>query len=142
MTSRLQRIRKYDNPTWTKEVKKELTKLGQSKGYYVCTHSVKFSDWGEWLYDLCWIQQKDDSTYPLLKKFVLALESEWKTDDNSIIEDFQKLLVCNAEIKVMIFQCKPELKKYMIKSIKHIGDDQSKYILACFNPDKGEFDYL
>src|SRR5271157_2471008 len=98
LCSKLQRLKKYDNPTWTKEIKKKFVELGHLYNYSVCAHSVKHVDWGEWLYDLCWLEHVDNPIYPLIKSCPLILESEWKSDKNSIIEDFQKLLLGNAKI--------------------------------------------
>ena len=69
----------------------------------------------EWLFDLHWYTEKDNDHYfPL--KLPLVVECEWKhkrygaNDANDkygeIKYDFQKLVVSNAELRLMIFEIK------------------------------------
>lgn len=68
----------------------------------------------EWLYDLIWYKYNKTVDYALTDLF-LAMESEWggrrysskndKEDPYGEVKyDFQKLLVCNATIKLLVFK--------------------------------------
>lgn len=54
---------------------------------------------GEWLFDLCMLEWNE---HGYLARMPLALECEWGNDD-AILDDFQKLIVCRADLRVMIF---------------------------------------
>jgi len=53
------------NGVWTKTIKKALMKVGNDHGYVVCTSGVPKADWGEWLYDMCWLKHKKDKVYDI-----------------------------------------------------------------------------
>lgn len=67
----------------------------------------------EWLYDLIWYKYKEGKHYALTE-IILAMESEWggkrkgADDENDpygeVKYDFQKLLVCNSPLKLMVFK--------------------------------------
>lgn len=59
---------------------------------------------GEWLYDLAWLQLKDDH----IERIPLVLESEWSLDLGEIDWDFCKLLLARADHRVMILQQRTE----------------------------------
>lgn len=48
----------YGDFYWTKQIKKSFIELGESQGYYTCTHGLApgESEWGEWLYDITCIK--------------------------------------------------------------------------------------
>lgn len=88
----------------------------------------------EWLYDLIWYCYNDSEHYALTE-LLLAMESEWggrrysSNNDNSdpygeVKYDFQKLLVCNAPIKLMIFKehGKEETEKLLYFFQKRISE--------------------
>ena len=54
---------------------------------------------GEWLYDLTFLEYDDEC----LKRVPLVAESEWNDRKDKIFEDFEKLLVARADVRVMIF---------------------------------------
>ena len=87
---------------WTKEIKTRLCRIGKEKlGYYTCASQVdkKFVDHGEWLFDVAWLDwEKKDKK---LKSVPLVVESEWGDLDH-IRDDFQKLLVARADIRLMV----------------------------------------
>jgi hypothetical protein len=81
---------------WTRELFKELGRLGESKGFSVCC-----SGHGEpeWLYDLVWLKREEG----VIIDVPLILESEW-SGRSKIIRDFEKLLLGRARHRVMVFQ--------------------------------------
>jgi hypothetical protein len=132
---------------WTTEIKKRFFEFAP-KNYKICatiSPSVK-ADYGEWLYDLCWLEYGEDNEkyhYKYLKNIVLALESEWG-NSSQVIGDFHKLLQAKAQYKVMIFQSKKpnDLFKYMIKNINdYWKKDEEKYLLACYNNIDKKFEF-
>ncbi len=86
---------------YTSEIKRRVSELGQDKGFQICC-----SGWTpphgrcEWLYDLVWLQLKDDH----IERVPLVLESEWSLDLGEIDWDFCKLLLARADHRVMILQ--------------------------------------
>ncbi len=127
-----------DNTTWTKEIKKTLIALGKKNNLVVCAGGKDCeSDWWEWLFDLCWLELDDG----IVKNMVLAVESEWAMSDEKILEDFQKLLVCNAEIKLFIFQDRKDLIGLFEKAIKKYKYTNGKFLLAMYNNVEIQFEY-
>jgi hypothetical protein len=138
----------------TSKLFEELTLLGESKKYKVNSHSLskefktKYQQFvnREWLYDLVWYTE-GDSYCP--KEFRLIVESEWqkrrkedKNDDklSGIKYDFQKLLLANTGLKVMIFptigsdQELKELSEYFdqaINTYKSRGKGHFLFIAFC-----------
>ena len=85
--------------TRTKMVKQLLVDL--SGGKYT-SYASQVSEWGEWMCDVVWWD-----TYPnqLLRSIPLAAECEWG-NEAAIWDDFQKLLIIRASVRVMIFRAK------------------------------------
>jgi len=88
---------------WTNSIKEKLSELGDKHGFNV---SPDESD-GEWLFDLIWYV--NDSKTEQLIRLPLVMESEWNRSLGHIRCDFEKLLVANAERRLMICQAKHEL---------------------------------
>lgn len=112
------------NTAWTLGIKEVFAKVGKSKGYEVCCSGFPGVYDNEWLYDLIWY--KDDSTKndvykPGLMEIPLVLESEWDLDFKEIKYDFEKLLLSNSKLKVMICQCHKsnlgKLKEYFSQAV-------------------------
>ena len=143
---------------WTREVKMALVKLGESKyfkkGRYIYSAGVdKENGGGEWLYDLCWLDYEDtspdaeSSSEPKLLRMQLALESEWGTDQD-VADDFQKLLLSRAALRVMVFGGRNETTKKTVdllasyvKSFKD-GAESDRYLLAGYDGDKIGFSFF
>lgn len=91
----------YDHE-WTRRIKEELGALGKRKGYY--TYGLKNSPLhchdGEFMFDLCWLDYGTEDTW--LKRVPLVMECEWLGADD-IDNDFLKLLMARADLRVMIF---------------------------------------
>lgn len=90
---------------WTPAIKKGLIELGHNLGHKVATSGCPgVADWGEWLFDLCWLAY--EKLEPLddrrLKAIPLAVECEWAGPED-VVDDFEKLLVCHADLRLMIF---------------------------------------
>ena len=84
---------------WTEAVKTRLCEIGKRHEYWVYTAGITMADGGEWLYDVTWLDYDGD----LLTSAVLVAECEWNSGLDYIDEDFQKLLIASAGVRLMIF---------------------------------------
>ena len=131
-------IFRESRPIRTRIVKKNLAMLGHKLGNKVYANgltdvdlqeiSVKFAN-HEWLYDLVWYTEEDHYT---MTSMPLAVECEWNPNKkqqarnvaySGIKYDFQKLVVCNAQLRLMIFQINKSddlknLEEYFSKAIQ------------------------
>jgi hypothetical protein len=99
---------------WTELMKDALTEVGTSLGYKVATTGCAGAHDTEWLYDLVWYRHEPSewltakkpapkfADLPLLTEVGLVAESEWHNDAVSIRNDFEKLLLANAPLRIMI----------------------------------------
>ena len=127
---------------WTAFLKSKIREIGKKHGYLVSPCPDDGNK--EWLYDLIWF--RNDSANQL-SEVALVLESEWSSDSWHIQEDFEKLLVAKAPIKVMVFQSNGNnlqgLWDQLTKSIdafKQRSQDET-YILAAFNGGEHKFEF-
>ena len=94
---------------WTTKVKTELCKIGRRFGYSVYARANEvdevYRDGGEWLYDVTWLEYKcngDPERRLVLRSAQLVAECEWGGHEH-ICDDFEKLLLARASVRVMIF---------------------------------------
>ena len=126
--------------SWTKFLKDEMLSLGRKHGHLVVPNENE----KQWLYDLVWFTNDQDGR---LQEVTLVLESEWSTsDDWHIQEDFEKLLLAKAKLKVFIFQGHSNnfqriwlLLHEGIRAFKNQSSDET-YILAGLKTDAHEFE--
>lgn len=125
-----------------------LTRVGDTLECKVYSHSLsegfrqnsnnKFVN-REWLYDLVWYKDDLDKFY-IMKNTLLVVESEWaykrpkdKIDDKygAIKYDFQKLLLSNAKLKLMIFRVsgktKQDIEQKLIELYNYFNNAIDKY---------------
>ena len=89
---------------WTQAIKTMLCDLGHNFGYQVGAGGVK-SSYGEWLYDVTWMEYSRGYQPGLENRLVdahLVAECEWG-DQTAIKDDFEKLLLARASIRLMIY---------------------------------------
>ncbi len=101
--------------TWVKDLFHD---LGKELGYKVYGNGIspKLKEGGyfknrEWLYDLHWFTEPENTHY-IPATIPMVLESEWQnkqpgnkeTRNGAVMFDFQKLLVTNAPLRVMVFK--------------------------------------
>ena len=77
--------------------------IGQSFGFKVGAKRYPGADYGEWLYDMTWVEMDDD----WLLSSPVVIESEWKyhyaiKDQHRVDHDFQKLVQARADVRVWI----------------------------------------
>lgn len=136
-------VTNHSNEDWTNEIKRKLSDLGEEREFDICTSGFGNAYSGEWLFDLIWYK----NTNGLLNALELAVESEWKRDEDSIKYDFEKLLVTNAKYRLFICQVKPdetELWSYFQKAINnydYLSKGFSVLIAMLDDYDTGLFTY-
>ncbi len=151
----------------TRLIKKELSKLGHELCFKVYANRLEKKDISEithnpknpkcksigkifknreWLYDLHWYTEGLEPYSPT--SLPLAMECEWdykrhddrnKTCYGAVKFDFQKLIVCNARLRLMIFKVNNKdlesLGKYfenVINSYKHL-EMNAKFLFVAFD---------
>lgn len=109
----------------------------------------------EWLYDL--VCYRYGNEHYALNDTILVMESEWKgkryasnkNDDEDpygeVKFDFQKLLLANADIKLMVYKEHRtdkdyNLNEYFIRRIKEYrqGKSSDYFLFACYSPEMRE----
>src|SRR5438067_1607209 len=117
---------KTDEPKeWTRAVKQVLCRMA-SEVYepYACTE-WKGKKLHEFLLDAIWYEKSPGMG------ILLAVESEWGVDSRSgpresqIIDDFEKLMVIKAPVKLMIYESKDKEQNDLI--MKRIAEYLSRY---------------
>ena len=84
---------------WTWAVKTELCRIGRDEfRCQVGARDVEHRDYGEFLYDVTWLEYDGD----LVSDAHLVAECEWGGEEE-IDDDFQKLLLARATVRLMIF---------------------------------------
>ena len=142
-----------DDKSWSRKVKSALCELVDTKKHpnrwvYASGLDKKPKQGGgEWLYDLCWLDYEDDNEKAKLLRMQLALESEWGTDQD-VADDFQKLMLSRAALRVMVFGGRNEttektvgLLASFVRSFKD-GAESDRYLLAGYDGDKIGFSFF
>ena len=143
---RLPNLQDASDAEWTREVKIALCKIGKCHEYTTCASVPDdHADHGEWLYDVVWlVYSPGEKKVELLQSVPLVAESEWGNEDD-IDEDFQKLLLARATIRVMIFgganEDNDETAKRLVRLVKHfkLGGSDDAYLLAGYESNEEGF---
>jgi len=98
----------WSDKDWTREVKQAVCDLGREQGYGVAASGVKAAA-PEWLLDVTWysgvhLPEGAPAEKQLfhLTELVLAFETENSPHFGDIKDDFEKLLVVNAPLRVLL----------------------------------------
>jgi hypothetical protein len=98
--------KKYMGDTiWTNRLKEKIGDLGVTLGHQVAVGGFRDKFEREWLYDIVWYVEDNKKK---LQKIPLIVESEWDRNYSGIKYDFEKLLVGNAERRLMICQSRTD----------------------------------
>jgi hypothetical protein len=134
------------NEKWgerTLRVKNEIGSIGNGK-YSIYASACDFSRNGEWLFDMTWLVLDNDG---FILDVPLILESEWLPSDE-IGNDFQKLMVGRAGLRVMIFSVPGGQKattefENLRKAVGlfSAGQPSDRYLLAASCEEFGAFEY-
>jgi hypothetical protein len=133
------------NRSWTLEIKKRLTRLGENYGYKTCASGFGGDCEPEWLYDIVWYKEEGEGHNARLTGVSLVAESEWNLDFKHIKYDFEKLLLANASLKLMICQghvkSKDGLMEYFKQAISKYkaGQRGDIFLIAILDCNDEEF---
>jgi hypothetical protein len=134
-----------ERAAWTAAVKNCLADIAKRHGLE-CSYTQKHGKKKEWLYDFIMYSVKtvkDNPYYPngkMLDKVYLCAESEWNGDIDSIQEDFEKLLVTNAPVRLMVYTASDTNQKKYTGWLKTMIEDSpmtepATFILAVCKSD-------
>lgn len=131
---------KRGNGIWTIEIRTLLAKLGDQRNYWIATPGWE----GGWLYDLVWYEKDEAGN---LTRVPLVMECEWDLKLTGIKYDFEKLLLANAEHRLMICEAHPDnIEKWLayftsaIQTYKN-GNKGDRFMIVILNSDSLEFEF-
>lgn len=132
--------------SWTSGIMEKLAELGcETYDLHISTSAIDGYEKG-WLYDMVWYEVEDDSENKLVR-IPLVVESEWNISLRSIKYDFEKLLVANAGLRLMICQARTNKKEltldYFEKAIKAYKQGQAgeRFMIALLDVDNEAFSF-
>lgn len=127
----------------TRVLKNAIGGVGARAGFTVYAKDCDYRDNGEWLFDMTWLSDRDGY---MVDSF-LILESEW-LGGNELSNDFQKLLIGRADLRVFICSARN------LEAARSIVDDrlreirtfaksapQDRYLIAAYVEDQGAFTF-
>jgi len=101
---------------WTNQLLDSLKELGRENYFLVPPFRLGGKTHNEWLFDLVWMEGKPDfyrfsdnkklvlwEEIRTIRKMVLACESEFGNYEADIVEDFMKLVYCNADFRLFFY---------------------------------------
>jgi hypothetical protein len=96
-----------ERPSWTIAIKSELAHLGRELGFEVCCKGVspgQTVEWGEWLFDMCWLERDDRAESYIYKSMPFAMECEWDLPiKHCVLPDLQKLVFSAAQLRLLVW---------------------------------------
>ncbi len=120
----------HSRKEWTQNIKLKLVQLAHENNCYACCSGVPSADWGEWLYDLVVLRYAGNDSNKVIESTELVVESEWDSDDVSILIDFQKLLLSNADIKLMVYYKNNTIRDVLEQSVRRYAKSNGTFLLA------------
>jgi hypothetical protein len=134
---------------WTRRIKEVLDGLGDK---IMDENNRNIFEQGcnenEWLYDFVLYEIDETDSIERLQNILLVAEIEWNKSLLGIKYDFEKLLVANAEHRLMICQAKPnrqkQLEEYFEKAINsyRLLKQGDRFMIAILDADlEEEFTY-
>lgn len=133
---------------WTYEIKKRLAELGKKHQYNISVGGFRDLYEPEWLYDLVWYKEEGEGETARLIEIPLIMESEWNLHFDYIKYDFEKLLVSNAPLRLMICQCSEINRQnridYFRDSIMRYksGNKDDIFLIALLDYESEEFHFV
>ena len=133
---------------WTADMLSAIIGVGNTLGFYTCAtkRNAKKACYGsEWLFDACWLKYVGDS----FRKVALVAECEWWAAKPVEHEnDFAKLVVAKADLRLLVCEVKDEAKhKELIAWLKDYASDFNaangdKYMVSCWITDEEKFRHI
>jgi hypothetical protein len=129
-----------DRPGWTRLVLDRLARLATRYNY----KHAPGPESGEWLYDHVWYRSSTDATTGQERTLEVPLvaECEWHNSLAAIAEDFDKLLLANAELRVFVcgwYRSFPPERviDYCAAAVRDFGQlEKGARFLLCFLPEE------
>lgn len=122
----------WERPVWNRRVEESLVRLGIMAGYKTCASGVPRASgntWGEWLYDVTWLETEPSFW---VRRVPLVAEIEWGTRWE-VWEDFQKLPIVQADVRVLICDAHPGLIADCQQQIQQFaGHHEATYLFVIF----------
>ena len=92
------------NAKWNRAVLSKLWEIGHQFSCGVGARGGRFgADWGEWVYDVTWIRCNEERHHDHLVDVPLVAEVEWSGRFSNVKDDFHKLLLARAGVRLMIY---------------------------------------
>ena len=94
---------------WTSMVKEQLGKLADQQGVLQFPNKLpgQWEKGGEWLFDVTWVKAKRNQDgefdWRSCHWLALACESEWLTGEYCVLEDFLKLTLVVADLRLFVY---------------------------------------
>jgi len=128
---------------WTPVFKDALAEIGHEHGCQVWANGGspepredQALDFHEWLFDVCWARCQQD--WETFQGLALACEIEWGYSERDWKQDFYKLTVAEAGIRLFIFACKKDGKGALDKVQRWSSWRPGQLYLAMVVPDDEE----
>ena len=126
------------NGWWTEKIKSDLAELAKEFNCKAYASSCENVYGGEWLYDMTWLEMEGKEVCGVK----LIMESEWAR--RNIKDDFPKLVIGRADLRLMIFEA-PDEKEYNVwmKYFKNeingnrMSVNGDRYLFACWMKGEG-----
>ena len=115
---------RWSTREWTRRVLNTLTQLGTARGYTPYPNPRLCE--GEWLYDVIWVRMNEQNR---VISVPLVAEIEWGKPGD-VWDDFQKLLVARAGVRIMIFDNHAGLLDELQKHVCQYKNGGDRYLLA------------
>ena len=115
----------FDRTERTRKVEQLLTKLGKDMGYRVAVKGGCNWGKGEWMYDVVWADLIEDE---LIHTIPLVAECEWEGREQHVWDNFQKLLIGRAEVRVMIFEY--DSRDKALSLVKELNRQIERFVLS------------
>lgn len=133
---------------WTKGIKRKLYNLGCKYGYTTCASGLDGDSESEWLYDVVWYREEGEGPNARLVDVPMVAECEWNVGIGHIKYDFEKLLLANAPLRVMICQATADTmqatKDYFADAlaIYQHGSHDARFLIIILEKTPETFKYM
>lgn len=139
-------LRPSGNAAWAAEIKKQLYVLAAAYGCDAYGDKAADNTAVLWLNDMSWFRQKVAGDLQYIKEFTLAVQCLWGRNLSQIKHDFDKLLVCNAQVRLMIcdstqanLASRLDYFRASINAYSSLGE--GFFLIANWNSDTGLFEF-
>ena len=143
----------WNDGPWTQRIKEQLVRIAHGQDYMACAFGIPKNapeecqpDWPEWLYDVTWLDGHYDGAakrFTIYRVPVIA-EIEWG-NGGDVWDDFQKLPIARAGLRIMIFNEHPDMgADNLVWQIEHFAGTSKgdRYLLASYSSQTRRFNVV